>query len=119
MKQFWVKPANNRSLTRSFKTLVLKNVGKWFLIGWFLAGFASPLLGQDELWLTGKVLTYDVKTGLIKVDVKSESCPGVRTFEAEAGLPESALVGKEIHFGIDSSTCKGDRTYKIRTKLIE
>jgi hypothetical protein len=53
------------------------------------------------------------------VDVKSESCRGKRTFVTSPGLPEEALKGKEIDFGIDSSVCEEGKVYKITNNIVE
>lgn len=118
-RQSWIAERKRNSSVNVSQIFSYKIPGKCIVTILFLVGWATGILASDELWLTGKVLDYNVKSGEIKVDVKSESCRGIRTFLTEPGLPENALKGKEIDFGIDSSICEDNRTYRIRTRLIE
>ncbi|MGQ9745068.1 MAG: hypothetical protein ACUVQV_03565 [Dissulfurimicrobium sp.] len=71
-------------------------------------------LAEDELFLCGIVKTIDAKTGMVTVDVKSDSCPGVRQFQLAA--PKAALhfiAGEEKCFPIDSSHCNDGNIHKI------
>jgi hypothetical protein len=68
----------------------------------------------DELFLTGIVKGIDQQTGIITVDVKSESCRGIRHFKLiDASTLEDTRPGKRISFRIDSSVCKSDIVYKM------
>jgi hypothetical protein len=69
----------------------------------------------DELYLTGIVRNVYLKSGLAVVDVKSQSCPGVRQFTFDNTVDMEGLEGKKISFSIDSSVCKIGGVYKIRT----
>ena len=68
----------------------------------------------DELYLTGIVRNVYLKSGLAVVDVKSQSCPGVRQFTFDNTVDMEGLEGKKISFSIDSSVCKIGGVYKIR-----
>ncbi len=71
-------------------------------------------VGKDELFLTGIVKGIDQQTGIITVDVKSESCRGVRHFKLiDASSLKDTQPGKKISFRIDSSVCKSDIVYKM------
>ncbi len=68
----------------------------------------------DRLILSGVVKAVDYKSGIITVDVKSASCPGIKKFRVDdLSISDTSLIGKHISFPIDSSTCKGDTIYKI------
>jgi hypothetical protein len=69
----------------------------------------------DELYLTGIVRNVYLKSGLAVVDVKSQSCPGVRQFTFDSTVNMEGIEGKKISFSIDSSVCKIGGVYKIRT----
>jgi hypothetical protein len=76
--------------------------------------FPSPSAAMDELFLSGVVKHIDLNTGLITVDVKSESCRGVRRFKLiDASSLKDTQPGKRISFRIDSSVCKSDVVYKM------
>jgi len=85
----------------------------------FLALSSYPAAGVDELFLSGVVKDIDYKSGLITVDVKSEGCRGLMKFRVDdISKFRSDLVGKDISFSIDSSTCKGDRIFKIKRPIL-
>jgi hypothetical protein len=77
------------------------------------AAAAEPVFAADELLLTGIVKTIDPKTGLVFVDVGSESCPGIRRFYADDLNTLGKYVNKEITFRIDSSTCRDTAIHTI------
>jgi hypothetical protein len=71
-------------------------------------------LAKDELFLCGVVKGIDAKTGMVTVDVKSGSCPGIRQFQLAA--PQAAsrfIVGEKKCFPIDSSHCNDNNIHKI------
>ncbi|MGB9712757.1 MAG: hypothetical protein ACP5J5_05280 [Dissulfurimicrobium sp.] len=71
-------------------------------------------LAKDELFLCGVVKNVNIKTGMVTVDVKSGSCPGVRQFQLIA--PQAAslfIVGEKKCFPIDSSHCNDNIIHKI------
>lgn len=69
---------------------------------------------NDELFLCGVVKAIDARTGMVTVDVKSGSCPGIRQFQLAAPKTASLfIVGEEKCFPIDSSHCNDNRIHKI------
>lgn len=87
-----------------------------FSAGLFLLIMYQEVLGIDELYLSGIIKSYDKEKGLIWVDVKSESCRGIREFR----VPESvrleldpSLIGQKINFFINSSTCEPGKFYNM------
>lgn len=85
----------------------------------FLGLLLIPLqdaLCVDELYLTGFIKSYDREKGFIWVDVRSESCRGVREFKVPESVRadlEPSLIGQEISFFIDSSKCEPGRVYNM------
>ena len=86
----------------------------------FLTFIVLPLLfvqisaAQDHLFLTGIVRSFDAKYGTIRVDITSEGCKGLREFkESDGSKADMDLVGKKIHFSIDSSVCERGKVYNI------
>ena len=90
----------------------------------------SSVFGMDELQLTGIVKDFDMKSGLMVVEVKTEGCLGERTFKIARELTHElsgdsrdelkiASSGKKIYFGIDASRCKKDKIHKIVTIGVE
>ncbi|MEO0228297.1 MAG: hypothetical protein ABIL70_09645 [candidate division WOR-3 bacterium] len=86
-----------------------------FSAGLFLI-MCQEVLGVDELYLSGIIKSYDKEKGLIWVDVRSESCRGIREFK----VPESvrleldpSLIGQKIDFFINSSRCESGKVYNM------
>lgn len=90
---------------------------------WFFLAFIvlAPLCVQtvadvDHLSLTGFLRSFDAKSGIVRIDVTSEGCKGLREFKEPGGANGSmdqSLVGKQIHFSIDSSVCERGKVYNI------
>lgn len=87
-----------------------------FSAGLFLLIIYQEVLGVDELYLSGIIKSYDKEKGLIWVDVRSESCRGIREFR----VPESvrldlgpSLIGQKIDFFINSSKCEQGKVYNM------
>jgi len=78
----------------------------------------SPVYAGDELYLTGILKSVNVNAGTIVVDVKSQSCPGLRTFSVGNVSGLQGLKGKKFSFRINSSSCKGNTVYKTISPLI-
>jgi hypothetical protein len=73
---------------------------------------------QDRLFLTGVVRSVDSISGIIRVNVTSEGCKGLREFKVPADAAkdiEITLIGKRMQFYIDSATCVSGRTYNMLT----
>lgn len=87
-----------------------------FSAGLFLLIIYQEVLGVDELYLSGIIKSYDKEKGLIWVDVRSESCRGIREFK----VPESvrldldpSIIGQKIDFFINSSKCEPGKVYNM------
>lgn len=70
----------------------------------------------DDLFLTGYVKSVDGANSTVTIDVRSESCKGIRTFR----MPDKAkddlnasLVGVKLNFSIDGATCERGKLYTI------
>lgn len=89
-------------------------------LGCFLVVFLSTLVlmgslvsAADELYLNGVVQSVDVKSGTIVVDVKSQSCPGLRRFSVGNAAGLEGLEGEKVSFSINGSNCRSGAMYKI------
>lgn len=70
----------------------------------------------DNLLLTGFVKSYDVAKGIVKIDVRSEGCVGLREFKVPEDAKEdldSSLVNQRVQFHIKSTTCERGRIYEM------
>lgn len=70
----------------------------------------------DGLSLTGYVKSVDAANLTVTLDVKSESCRGIRTFKAPSAARDdlnTLPIGTKLQFSIDSGDCKRDKTYTI------
>jgi hypothetical protein len=88
----------------------------WMLLIWVVAFFVLCIHSSeavDELYLTGILRTVDANSGIVVVDVMSQSCPGLRRFKLDKITDLEGLEGKKISFSIDSSVCRRDEVYKI------
>jgi hypothetical protein len=75
-----------------------------------------PGTAQDHLFLTGVVRSVDSNSGIIRVNVTTEGCRGVREFKAPPDVAkdiEASLVGKQMQFYIGSATCENGITYNM------
>lgn len=73
-------------------------------------------MAQDHLLLTGVVRSVDSNSGIIRINVTSEGCKGIRDFKVQVDAAkdiEASLLGKRMQFYIDSATCVSGRTYNI------
>jgi hypothetical protein len=86
----------------------------FLLIEVLLLSSAYQVFGTDELFMTGIVKSIDRKTGIVTVDVKSETCRGIRHFKSEdASVVDDIRPGKKILFRTDSPSCTGSGVYKM------
>ncbi|MFN4307888.1 hypothetical protein [Sulfurihydrogenibium azorense] len=83
---------------------------KYFLILFLLISY--KILAIDNLFLVGKVEDYFPVTNELKINVESSSCKGTRYFTIDKKLNKN-IIGKEIYFSIDSSSCEKNTKYKI------
>lgn len=82
----------------------------------FLSISVQNAYSVDELHLTGLIKSYDKEKGLIRVDVLSEGCRGLREFRVPESVRldlEPSLIGQRIEFQINSSRCENDRVYNM------
>jgi hypothetical protein len=80
--------------------------------------FVLSSMAQDRLFLTGVVRSVDSISGIIRVNVTSEGCKGLREFKVPADAAkdiEATLIGKRMQFYIDSATCVSGKTYNMLT----
>jgi hypothetical protein len=86
----------------------------FLLIEVFVLSSAYQVFGTDELFMTGIVKGIDHKTGIVTVEVRSETCRGIRHFKlGDASTIDDTQQGKKISFTIDSPTCTGKGVYKM------
>jgi len=86
-----------------------------FLTAIIILTFAfSKSSATDELSLRGIVKAVDSKAKIVTVDVKSESCLGLRHFKVDDPSKFTSILAKEVSFQIDKSTCKG----KVKPKIM-
>lgn len=79
----------------------------------FLVLNIQSVNATDELYLTSVVRTVIANSGTVVVDVKSESCHGIRSFKVDDISTLTGAEGKTISFTIGSSTCKSGSIYKM------
>jgi hypothetical protein len=67
----------------------------------------------DQLYLTGIIKSVNTATGLVYVEVRSLSCPGMKSFKVDA--PEVLLryIDQRVSFFIESNTCKDDSVHTM------
>ena len=68
----------------------------------------------DRLYLTGVIKNVNPVTGLVYVDVRSESCHGMRIFKADDLEGLIGYIGMTVSFFIDSNTCDDTSIHTIR-----
>ncbi len=73
----------------------------------------QPVYAVDELYLTGVVKNINPITGIVYVDVTSDSCRGMRIFRADDLGKLGNYVNQAISFYIDSSTCGDNNVHMI------
>jgi len=78
--------------------------------------FVQTSVAQDHLFLTGIIRSVDSNSGIIRINVTSEGCRGLREFkepEGEKDNMDASLIGKQIQFYIDSAICERGKVYNI------
>lgn len=88
----------------------------WMFLIWvgaFLVLCIHSSEAVDELSLTGIIRTINAHSRTVFIDVKSQSCPGLRSFKFDSSIDLEDMEGKKISFSIDSSVCRRDEVYKI------
>lgn len=89
----------------------------------FCVGFVTLIVlcaqlgfAQDNLFLSGIVRSFDSNSGIIRINVTSEGCKGLREFRIPGDAAkdfDATLVGQRVQFYIDSATCASGRTYNM------
>lgn len=92
----------------------------WFYVVFLtlMLVFVLSSMAQDRLFLTGVVRSVDSISGIIKVNVTSEGCKGLRDFKTPTDAAkdiEATLIGKRMQFYIDGATCVSGKTYNMLT----
>jgi hypothetical protein len=90
----------------------------WMFLIWIVAFSVFCIHSSeavDELYLSGILRTVNTNSGIVVVDVKSQSCPGVRRFNFDKSEDLEGMEGKKISFSINSSVCSSGEIYKIIT----
>ena len=73
---------------------------------------------SENLQLVGIIMSVDIRSHSVVVDVKTEGCLGERTFNydrVDADSFRSNKVGTKIEFFIESSECSDRAVYKINS----
>jgi hypothetical protein len=73
-------------------------------------------LARDNLFLTGIVKSYDSSAGIVRINVTSEGCKGLREFrvpEDAKGDIDASFIGQRLEFYIDSSICERGTVYNM------
>jgi len=73
----------------------------------------------DELYLVGVVMSVDLRTGTVLVDIKSHNCKGLHRFRINDASELEGLSGKKVSFAINSSVCLPGEVYNIVTIAAE
>ncbi len=103
------------------KILNVRAVAMALLVAVLAAGtplmIPHPAYAVDELLVSGILKSIDHTSKTIIMDVKSESCRGTRRFRVDNPSDMEGYQGRSLAFYINSSTCRGDKIYKVvRTK---
>jgi|PlaIllAssembly_1097288.scaffolds.fasta_scaffold1217012_1 hypothetical protein len=94
----------------------MKRMTGWVLVAALLGSlvfYVQPLYAKDELHLTGKVTSIDLKTNTVMIDVQTVGCRGLRTFAVRDAADMEDFIGKKIDFFIDSAVCDAGAVYAI------
>ena len=98
------------------KELIRKKIGVILVSFILITLCVQTSRAVDNLSLTGFVKSFDNNSGIVRVDVTSESCKGLREFrvpdDAKGGL-DTSLIDMKLQFYINSSTCERGRVYNI------
>ena len=80
-----------------------------------LPGLAqADSLTPEMMFLRGKLVDINYKTGRVVVDVATLGCEGRKTFDAGNNMSKfPGREGKMIDFYIDSDSCKDSSGYKM------
>ena len=76
----------------------------------------QTVFALDNLFVTGILRSYDSKSEIVRIDVTSEGCKGLREFKVPddaKGDVDNNLIGKRLTVKIDSATCERGKVYNI------
>lgn len=90
----------------------------WFFLAFIVLApvCVQTVFALDHLFLTGFLRSFDSKTGIMRIDVTSEGCKGLREFKVPddaKGEIDNKLMSKRFTFQIDSATCERGKVYNI------
>ncbi len=106
----------NLFVEESPKMNIFRRRKLWFFLAFICLSlsFVQISVAQDHLFLTGIVRSFDTNSGTIRIDITSEGCKGLWEFkEPDGSKADRDLVGKQIHFSIDSAICERGTVYNI------
>lgn len=86
------------------------------MLSFIRVGFA-----KDNLFLTGTVRSVDSGSGIMRVNVTSEGCTGIREFkvpENGAADIDATLIGKRVQFYIDGAICERGKVHNILSERL-
>lgn len=92
--------------------------GFWIFLAFIMLAplFVQTVSALDHLVLTGFLRSFDSKTGILRIDVSTEGCKGLREFKVPDDARDeinSKVINKQFTFQIDSATCERGRVYNI------
>jgi hypothetical protein len=71
---------------------------------------------QENAYLTGFIRSVDKNSGIMRIDVKSKTCRGMRDFRVPDYVRDdldASLIGQRIQFFIRTGTCEPGKVYDI------
>ncbi len=110
--------SNNLGGVLSMKGLGRKGAGIFLSIFIIVIVFlcVHEVMAQENAYLTGFIRSVDKTSGIMRIDVKSKTCKGVRDFRvpdyAKDDL-DASLIGQRIQFFIKTGTCERGKVYDI------
>jgi hypothetical protein len=98
------------------KEFIRRKIGVVLVFFILIALCVQTSWAVDNLSLTGFVKSIDSNNGIIRVNVTSESCKGLREFRvpdnAKSDL-DTSLIDKKLQFYINSATCERGKVYNV------
>jgi len=76
---------------------------------------------KDNLVVTGIVRSVDPGSGILRINVTSEGCTGIREFkvpENGAADIDATLIGKRVQFYIDGAICERGKVHNILSERL-
>lgn len=103
------------------KALMRKHTGLFIIVMILMLSCVTTGFAKDYLFLTGVVRSVDSGSGILRINVTSEGCTGMREFRVPdngAGDLDGSLIGKRMDFYIDSAICERGRVYNILSERL-